>query len=268
MKGENSIMKYGKLTIIEIKDIVNKKRRCIAKCDCGTIKEYQLDNLLTGNTKSCGCSKNVNTDIIGMKFGMLTVISYSHSKNRKSYWMCQCDCGTKKVLRLDTFKNNTTSKTVSCGCYNRVKCSSATHRLSHTKLYHTWASMKDRCLNKNNPHYDRYGGRGITINNEWYDYENFYNWAISNGYEEGLSIDRIDNNGNYEPSNCKWTTQSVQNRNTSRNRMYTINGESLCITDIANKYNINRNTLNYRLNKGVPIEDAIKPPIKKVKCND
>lgn len=252
-------MKYGKLTILEIKDVVNKKRRCVAKCDCGTIKEYQLDNIKTGNTTSCGCSRQVNSDIIGQKFGMLTVLSYSHSKNRKTYWLCKCDCGNEKVLRLDSFKTNREHKTVSCGCYNKIKAKSTTHGLSDTKLYHVWASMKDRCLNPNNKHYSRYGGRGIQIYPEWFDYNNFYTWSMSNGYEDGLSIDRIDNNGNYEPNNCKWTTQYTQNRNTSRNRMYQINGEYLCVTDIANKYNIKRTTLNARLNRGVPIEEAIKP---------
>jgi hypothetical protein len=107
--------------------------------------------------------------------------------------------------------------TKSCGCYNkrRTKEVNTKHGLKNTKLYNIWANIKDRILNSKHKQYNDYGGRGITICDEWLDVQNFYDWSMSNGYEEnkGLSIDRIDNDGNYEPSNCRWTTSTIQTRN-------------------------------------------------------
>jgi hypothetical protein len=133
-----------------------------------------------------------------------------NSKERKRFGLYKCGfCGKE-------FKANTqhilSGHTKSCGCYGK-------HNLSNTKLYEVWGAIKNRTLNPKNKQYNDYGGRGITICEEWLDIHNFYNWAMSNGYEEdkGLSIDRIDNDGNYEPSNCRWTTRVIQARN---QRMY------------------------------------------------
>ena len=132
------------------------------------------------------------------------------------------------------------------------------HGMRHTKIYYVWCGMKLRCYNKNSKSYKNYGSKGIKVCDEWKnDFFKFYEWAIDNGYKEGLTIDRINNNGNYEPSNCRWITRAEQNRNYSRNHYLTYKGETLCLTDMANKYNINESVLLYRIKNGWKMEEAI-----------
>lgn len=140
------------------------------------------------------------------------------------------------------------------------------HGMAKTRLNNIYHSMKNRCNNPNNYKYKNYGARGIKVCDEWsQDFANFYNWAISSGYREGLSIDRIDNNGNYEPSNCRWVTQYEQNRNQRSNHMVTYNGETLCLTDMGIKYGINPKILSNRLRYGWSIERALTEPVHKIK---
>ena len=131
------------------------------------------------------------------------------------------------------------------------------HGQRHTKLYGIWCAMKRRCYNVNDKRYSRYGGRGIIVCDSWLNFEPFYNWSLANGYKEGLSIDRISNNGNYEPSNCRWVTKKEQNRNYSRNHTFVIEGEEMCIIEIAEKYNIPYARLMARIKRGMNIEKAI-----------
>lgn len=153
-------------------------------------------------------------DICGQRFGRLVVINYSHSnKHRKSFWLCKCDCGNIKILRGNDLKSG---KIQSCGCYNSERTISfnTTHGLSGTRLYRIWKNIKMRCLDPNKPDYKYYGGRGIKICDEWINnFKSFYDWAMSNGYKEALTIDRRENDGNYEPSNCRWVTMAAQNQN-------------------------------------------------------
>lgn len=153
-------------------------------------------------------------DLTGMSFGKLTVIEIDHfqdcPKSRRVYWKCKCECGNYKVIRSDSL---TSGNTQSCGCYN-VTCKLKPQSIKKHKLYRIYWRMKSSCYNINNRSYKYYGGRGITVCNEWLNsYESFYNWSISNGYREGLTIDRIDNNGNYEATNCRWVDMKVQNNN-------------------------------------------------------
>ena len=145
-----------------------------------------------------------------------TMFATENSKQKRHYGIFKCGfCGTEFRTLIASVKRGNTN---SCGCYHkrRVKESSITHGLRSTRLYTVWANIKRRTLNSKNKHYNDYGGRGITICDEWKnDFMPFYNWAMLNGYEEnkGLSIDRIDNDGNYEPNNCRWTTKTIQSRN-------------------------------------------------------
>lgn len=153
-------------------------------------------------------------DLTGVRFGRWTIIERSeNSKDNRSTWLCKCDCGNTKVIKLSDLRGN---RSKSCGCLRKdnTRQMFSTHGLSNTRLFNIWTSMKNRCYNENASRYSDWGGRGITMCDEWRnDFKAFYDWAISNGYRDDLSIDRINNDGNYEPSNCKWATVKEQANN-------------------------------------------------------
>ena len=141
-------------------------------------------------------------------------------------WECVCDCGkTTCVLTV----NLTQGRTKSCGCLKNEKLiqRSTTHNQRHTKLYEVWKTLKQRCINPNSQAYKNYGGRGISVCDDWRDsFPSFYDWSMKNGYKEGLSIDRIDNNGNYCPENCRWVDKRTQANNTRTNHYLTYLGQT------------------------------------------
>jgi hypothetical protein len=139
------------------------------------------------------------------------------------------------------------------------KNTSKTHGMRYSRLYNIWTQMIQRCINQNLDHYDRYGGRGIKVCDEWMDFEMFAEWARGNGYNEGLSIDRLDVNGNYEPSNCKWSTDVEQQRNKRNNRYLTINGETKTVAEWAEISGLSYKTLQRRLYTGCKEENLIAP---------
>lgn len=131
------------------------------------------------------------------------------------------------------------------------------HGLRKHPLYGVWANMKTRCENPNDKHYSRWGGRGIRVCEEWHDFKRFYDWAISNGYSEGLTIDRIDNNGNYEPSNCRWVTVLEQNQNKRNVILLTHNGETKTCAEWSRMFGLSKNTVYSRFHKGWTVEQCL-----------
>lgn len=185
---------------------------------------------------------------------MLEVIEFSHKVGRKSYWKCKCECGNYTTVRSDCLKDGNTK---SCGCLN-YKPTRVKHNETKTKLYGVWSGMKTRCAKSYHYHYHLYGGRGIKVCDEWLDYETFRDWALLNGYKEGLSIDRIDVNGDYCPDNCRWVTMQEQQHNKRTNIELTYNGETMNIRKWADKLGVTYNLLYGRLRKyNYDIEKAI-----------
>lgn len=182
--------------------------------------------------------------------------SYVDSKgNRFRVIHCVCRCGTEKDVLLS---NITQGKSVSCGCLRAAL--QTRHSMCNTRLYRIWENMIQRCSNPHNTAYSNYGGRGITVCNDWKDYVNFHAWAISNGYQDSLSIDRIDVNGNYDPKNCKWATQSEQSNNKRTSRFVEFNGITQTITQWANELKVPAQRIKYRLEHGWSVEDALTIP--------
>lgn len=201
-------------------------------------------------------------DLTGRKFGKLTVIKRAQNTNANNqhvHWLCLCECGNETVVESEHLK---TGHTKSCGCYNRDK--NKKHGKWKTRLYKTWCNMKSRCNNKNATAYERYGGRGIRVCDEWlYDFESFQRWALDNGYTDGLSIDRINNDGDYCPSNCRWINQREQSNNTSRNHLITYDGETHSISEWADIKGISPKTLWNRIDRGWSVERALTQLVKR-----
>ncbi|MBB6446465.1 hypothetical protein [Bacillus benzoevorans] len=201
-------------------------------------------------------TKRINLE--GKHFGRLIVIEYSHFSGGKAYWKCLCECGNEKLVRGDHLKS---LKIISCGCFHKETTSNrfSTHRKSDTRLFSIWSGIKNRCFNPNEPTYKDYGGRGITVCEEWLEFIPFYGWAIHNGYSDNLTIDRIDNNGNYDPSNCKWSTKTEQSRNRRSNVKVTIDGETKTLTEWAEISGLAISTLRNRYIKGIRGKKLINP---------
>lgn len=204
-------------------------------------------------------------DLTGQRFGRLTVVEKSSpDKHGTMRWLCLCDCGTEKVIRGDKLR---TGEIMSCGCFQR-ECSanrakelgkrSKTHGLSGTHLYCVYDNMIKRCYNEKCERYPRYGGRGISVCKEWLDNRCvFYDWAINNGYEEGLTIDRIDVNSGYSPENCRWITQRAQANNRSTNVFLCYNGVSHTISEWSDITGIPRSRLYDKYEKGMTPEEIL-----------
>lgn len=203
-------------------------------------------------------------DLTGQKFGRLTVVerSCNSNKDRNVYWICRCECGNYTVVQGRNLRNG---KSKSCGCFMRdyAKHAKTKHGLHKSRLYRIWYDMKKRCYSKTESTYEHYGGRGITICSEWLnDFMSFYSWAMSNGYADNLTIDRIDVNGNYEPSNCRWATMKEQGNNKRTCIYLTHNNETHTLTEWAEITGLNPNTLYKRIRKGWSVEKALTEPVK------
>lgn len=198
-------------------------------------------------------------DITGQKFGRLTVIKFIEKRNQHYYYLCKCDCGNEKIVEKGNLR---ALKIKSCGCFKKEKDSfPKKHGKSYTKLYRIYKALINRCYRQKDINYKNYGGRGISVCQEWLnDFMSFYNWAVLNGYQENLSIDRINVNGNYEPNNCRWTDKITQANNTRRNHYIEYNKQVKTLSQWAKELNVSTGLIKGRLKKGWTIEQVFTTP--------
>ena len=210
-------------------------------------------------------------DLTGQRFGRLTVLRRGENKvepsgNVVTMWECVCDCNPERTFLVNS-KNLRTGHTRSCGCYKSSVISNAKkkHGKSHDRVYIIWKGIKNRCFNRNEPKYPNYGGRGISVCSEWLGEngaKNFIEWSMANGYRDDLTINRIDNDGDYCPGNCSWATYSEQANNTRYNRVITYKSETHTLSEWCNMLNIPYKTIWRRLENGWDVSDAFELPIK------
>lgn len=205
-------------------------------------------------------------NIVNMKdmiFGRLTVIERSENdKHGNTKWLCKCECGNEVVVLGHSLRQG---RTRSCGCLlsesskNRMTKLLTKHGMASTKIYKVYVSMRERCEKPSSSEYHRYGGRGIRVCDEWKDDRtSFFEWALTNGYKEGLEIDRINNDGNYEPSNCRWVTSLKNSNNTSRNVFLEFNGETHTMAEWSRILGISVSTLYSRRKAGKTPAEILK----------
>ena len=218
--------KFGRWTVLKYShksDSGTHYWLCQCSCPLHTIKEVNVQSLRKGTSRSCGCLQkelahdNGLHNLIGQKFGELTVIKRveNRGRHRGARWLCLCTCGEYHEASSNSLLQGLVT---SCGCHyaNRRKRNPkiTDEEFNKTRLYEIWSGMKIRCYNKNHKDYKYCGSKGITICSEWKSsFKSFYEWSLANGYQDGLTIDRINTFGNYEPSNCRWITIAEQQLN-------------------------------------------------------
>lgn len=205
-------------------------------------------------------------DLTGKKFGRLTVIERGEGRyGGSAFWVCRCDCGnTVTVDGANLRSGNSTS----CGCFKREHPARLRHGMSKTKLYGIWRAMKDRCQNPHTKFYKNYGGRGIAVCDEWKSPEKFFEWAKENGYAKGMTIDRIDVNGDYCPENCRWVSMEQQGNNKRNNVLFELDGKTQTLAQWCTELDCNYKTVYKRVFVlGWDFERAVKEPIQTNKRN-
>lgn len=196
-------------------------------------------------------------DLIGRKYNRLLVLKRVENRGDRPCWECVCDCGKNCVVKS---KSLVSGDTKSCGCLRKevTAGNGKKHGLSRTRTYCTWHKMIDRCLNSSSRSYKHYGGRGIKVCDHWLSLENFY--ADMGERPEKTSIDRIDVNGDYCPENCRWANPREQGRNRRNNILVEFKGQTLCMKDLCASFGFSYDTIKYRINKGMSLEQALTTP--------
>ena len=208
-------------------------------------------------------------DVTGQRFGRLTAIRFTGKYTKPSnnaIWLFRCDCGNLVERRRVSVES---TKTPSCGCYVRehARNLNLTHGGRHDRLYLVWMDMRRRCRDPKDANYERYGGRGITVCDEWQDYETFRKWAYSTGYDKTApghqcTIDRIDTNGNYSPENCRWADAKTQCNNKRNNVLIEFDGRVQTASQWADETGIDDKTITRRIKSGWTVEKALTKPVR------
>lgn len=200
-------------------------------------------------------------DLCGQSFGRMTVVlEAGRDKHKNVLWKCVCECGN---VSFATTHDLESGHTRSCGCLRSEVTTSKNTRNRSTKrsndihLYNVWAAMKQRCCNSNHARYKDYGGRGITLCNQWMDYEPFYEWAMANGYRRGLDIDRINNDAGYSPDNCRFITRQQNCRNKRDNRYITLFGTTRVLQEWCDIFGLDSKVISHRISRGASQEEAL-----------
>ena len=266
--------KFGRWTVIKDSGKRDSSGNIMweCRCECGNVSCVKGKSLTSGVSKSCGClqreiaaetlKKNFE-DLTGRKFGELTVLGLDNSytrKNREYKWICKCSCGKQISVLGGNLRSGNTTRCRKCS-YDVIADKNTTLRKHNIRLYGIWSGMKSRCYDENVEHFDRYGGRGIIVCDEWLGdngFENFHNWAMKNGYKNGLTIDRINVDGNYEPNNCRWATNKEQQNNKRTNVFITVDGVEMTMAQAAEKYGVKYATLRARIKSGYSPDIAVR----------
>ena len=262
--------RFNSLVIL---DIFKRGRQTFAKCkcDCGNIKDINISNIKRGMSKSCGCSQKrkegSDSYLFEKPFGKLTVIKFHHKDDHYiRHYLCKCECGNYKIIAENHLKDGTTK---SCGCH-RIAARITCKNMTGTRFHNIWRSMKQRCDNKTCSAFPNYGGRGITYCDNWKVFNNFYDDMYQSYFhhikkygEKDTTLDRIDVNGNYELSNCRWATWEIQAKNKRKViKVYDdILGEENSLMGYCKTHNLRYGRVSERVRRGWSIEDALtKPP--------
>ena len=277
-------VRFGKLTVIRLSEKrgANGTLYWECKCDCGSVVTVSRSNLALGHTKSCGClrgeknkhqeatikkplkqKKNRYEDLTGKRFGKLVVLGFDCRYGRRLKWKCRCDCGNEVVAYGDSLRSG---KKKSCGCLvaetaRKTSANRITHNMSKTRLYKLHRSMINRCKPNYHEH-NNYYDKGISVCQEWERFEPFKKWAYENGYDDGLSLDRIDNNIGYSPENCRWVDMKTQENNRSNNVFISRDGVTKTMKEWSEYFGIPYGTVRARRRNGWS-EDRLFEPLRK-----
>ena len=260
--------RHGQLIIESVFECASKRKKVLflCRCDCGNVTFVNPQFLLEGKITNCKHDwkprQNVMA-IIGQKFSRLTVegIIPSGLIAKKSMCQCRCDCGNISFVSPYALISGHTH---SCGCLDSEVLirRNFKHGLSDTRIYGIWRDIKKRCNNPNFWAYEYYGGKGVKVCDEWSDFQSFYDWSISHGYNDTLTIDRIDNEGDYSPDNCRWVTRIENCNNKSNNRFYSLEGTSKTLPQWSRTegVTVSASIIRDRLERGWDLESAIYMP--------
>lgn len=246
---------FGRLTVLRRVGHRGEYILWRCRCECGKEKDISAATLRNGNTNSCGCLRS--PPLTGQRFGRYTVGVRVQKGDGRAWYEVVCDCGTTKVIGAKHLRDGTV---VSCGCLaaEQTRTRSTTHGCTRLPEYKVWSGLFDRCHNPKNKDYANYGGRGITVCDRWRLFENFLADMGPRPTTPGKwSIDRINNDGNYEPGNCRWTVTRVQCRNMRTNRIIDHNGRRLTMAGWADLLGVHQDTLYDRFRNGWAVDRAL-----------